>query len=390
MPEATHRRSEERELSVEAAESARSAHGREFIELPHRLFAGCPQWVPQFRVDMRAMLDRKHPFFERSEAGFFICRRSGRTVGTIAAINNIPYNEHHGSKVGHFYFFDCEEDPAASHALFGAAFAWMRERGLREVIGPFGFSIMGMGILVDGFEHRSAMTMMNYNYPYYERLLEAEGFRKHRDQVSMFIDARSFRLPDRIRRVAEIAMKRGSFEVPEFRTKAALRRYARDIGKVYNESFQSHGDEYNPLSPREIDQVTKDLLTVADPSLIKLLLTKGEIAGFLFGFPDLSDALQRGKGRLTPVSILRLLLEYRRTRGLVVNGAGILPRFQRLGGNALLYFMLEKIASKRNFLSVDAVQIAETTELMLADLRTLGARVFKTHRVYRRELEDAV
>ncbi len=376
------------ELAVEVVGSSASRQGRDFIELPHRLYAGCRQWVPQFRLDMRAILDRRHPFFDRSEAAFFLCRRAGRPVGTIAAIDNVPYNEHHSSRVGHFYFFDCEDDPAASHALFDAAVSWMRRRGLRELIGPFGFSIMGMGILVDGFDHRAAMTMMSYNYPYYERLLEAEGLRKHRDQLSMFLDAKTFRLPDKVRRVAEIAMKRGNFEVPEFRRKSDLRRYAREIGRVYNESFQSHGDEYNPLSPREIDQITKDLLTVADPSLIKLLLCKGEIAGFLCGFADLSVALQRGRGRLTPLSILRLLLEYRRTRWLIVNGAGILPRFQRLGGNALLYSMLEKIASRRSFLYVDAVQIAETTELMLADLETLGAKVFKTHRVYRRELAD--
>jgi hypothetical protein len=375
-------------IAIEAVESARSVQGREFIEFPHRLYAGCRQWVPQFRLDMRAILDRRHPFFDRSQAAFFICRRGGRTVGTIGALNNIPYNEHHGTKTGHFHFFDCEEDSAAFHALFEAAFAWMRQRGLRQVMGPLGFGVMGMGILVDGFERRAAMTMMGYNYPYYGKLVESEGFRKHRDQLSMLLDAKAFRLPDKVRRVAEIAMKRGNFEVPEFRSKSALRRFAHDIGNVYNESFQSHGDEYNPLSPKEIQQVTRELLQVADPSLVKLLLCKGEIAGFLFGFPDLSEALQRGRGRLTPLSILRLLLEYRRTKGLVVNGAGILPKFQRLGGNALLYSMLEKVASRRSFQYVDAVQIAETTELMLADLRTLGAKVFKTHRLYHRELAD--
>ncbi|MGA2615813.1 MAG: hypothetical protein ABSG38_20430 [Spirochaetia bacterium] len=375
-------------IAIEAVESARSVQGREFIEFPHRLYAGCRQWVPQFRMDMRAILDRRHPFFDRSEAAFFICRRGGRTVGTIGALNNIPYNEHHGTKTGHFHFFDCQEDSAAFHALFEAAFAWLRQRGLRQVMGPLGFGVMGMGILVDGFEHRAAMTMMGYNYPYYGKLVESEGFHKHRDQLSMLLDAKAFRLPDKVRRVAKIAMKRGNFEVPEFRSKSALRRYAHDIGNVYRESFQSHGDEYNPLSPKEIEQVTRELLQVADPSLVKLLLCKGEIAGFLFGFPDLSEALQRGRGRLTPLSILRLLLEYRRTKGLVVNGAGILPKFQRLGGNALLYSMLEKVASRRSFLYVDAVQIAETTELMLADLQTLGAKVWKTHRLYLRELAD--
>lgn len=202
----------------------------------------------------------------------------------------------------------------------------------------------------------------------------------------MVMTAGKFDLPDRVRRVAEIALKRGSFEVPELRSKRDLVRRAQAIGKVYNDSFSSHGDEYYPLSEAEIRQITSDLVTVADPHLIKVLVSKGEIAGFLFGFPDLSAALQRSRGRITPWSILDILLEYRRTRWLIVNGAGILPQYQRLGGNALLYYMLEKIASRKRFLYVDAVQVAETTELMLADITTLGGKVYKTHRLYQRDL----
>ena len=133
-------------------------------------------------------------------------------------------------------------------------------------------------------------------------------------------------------------------------------------------------------------QITADLVTVADPTLIKLLLSRGKIAGFLFGFPDLSAALQRSRGHLTPWGIIDLLLEYRRTKWLIVNGAGILPQYQRLGGNALLYYMLEKVASRKRFLHVDAVQIAESTELMLSDMQTLGGKVYKRHRVYKRPL----
>jgi hypothetical protein len=373
-------------VTIEVVESAGGRGGREFVDFPHALYKGCAQWVPQFRRDIRMMLDRRHPFFDRGHARFFLARRGSRAVGTIAAIDNVAYNEFHNLKRGHYHFFDCLDDREVSHALFQAVFDWLRSRGMEEVVGPFGFGFMGMGALVDGFEHRAVMTMMSYNHPYYGPAIEAEGFVKHRDQLSMFIDAKAFRLPDKVRRVAEIAMKRGSFEVPAFRSKRDLVRRAQDIGRVYNESFQSHGDEFLPLSAREVQQVTSDLVTVADPSLIKLLLAKGEIAGFLFGFPDLSAALQRSRGRITPWGILDLLLEYRRTRWLIVNGAGILPRYQRLGGNALLYSMLEKIAARKRFLYVDAVQIAETTELMLADLKTLGGKVYKIHRIYRRPL----
>lgn len=50
------------------------------------------------------------------------------------------------------------------------------------------------------------------------------------------------------------------------------------------------------------------------------------------------------------------------------------------------FAMLEKIASSRQFLSVGAVQIAETIEIMLANLRTLGSRIYKVHRIYQRDL----
>jgi len=373
-------------VTVEVVESSRGQAGRQFVQVPHRLYRGSPQWVPQFRTDIRKILDRRHPSFERCEARFFLARRGGEPAGTIGAIVNAAYNDYHHTKIGHFHFFDCVDDRQVSHALVTAALDWLRSRGMEQVVGPYGFGFMGMGVLVDGFEHRAVMTMMGYNGPWYGPALEAEGFVKHRDQFSMYIEADKFVLPDKVRRVAEIALKRGSFEVPELRTKRDLVRRAQAIGRVYNDSFQAHGDEFYPLSDKEIRQITADLVTVADPTLIKLLVHKGEIAGFLFGFPDLSAALQRSRGRITPWGIIDLLLEYRRTRWLVVNGAGILPQYQRLGGNALLYHMLEKIASRKRFLYVDAVQIAETTELMLADMKTLGGRIYKVHRIYQRTL----
>jgi len=372
-------------VTVEVVESSRGRAGREFVDFPHRLYKGSRQWVPQFRRDIRIILDRKHPSFERCEARFFLARRGDAPVGTIGAIVNTAYNEYQHSRTGHFYFFDCVDDREVSHALFERAFDWLSSKGMEKVVGPFGFGFMGMGALVEGFEHRAVMTMMAYNGPWYGPSIEAEGFVKLRDQLSMFIDAAGFRLPDRVRRVAEISLKRGSFDVPEFKSKRELIRQAPAIGKIYNQTFSAHGDEFYPLSEKEIRQITADLAAIADPRLIKLLMRDGEVAGFLLGFPDLSAALQRGHGRITPWGIVDLLLEYRRTRWLVVNGAAILPHYQGLGGNALLYYMLEKISGNR-FLYVDAVQIAETTDLMLSDMQTIGARIYKIHRLFQRAL----
>ncbi len=373
-------------VEIVPVESGRGRLADEFIELPHRIYRGCDRWVPQFRRDVRAILSRKNPFFKESSAAFFLARRGRETVGSIAAFDDAPFNAWHKTKTGHFHFFDVFDDPEASHALFDAALGWMRARGLDTAQGPIGFGIMGMGILVDGFEHRSAMTMMGYNHPYYAGLLEAEGFVKYKDQLSLHIDARTFLLPDKVRRVAEMVLARGNFTVPEFRSKRALARHAEEIGRVYNQSFTGLAEDYLPLTEGEIKQVTSEILMVADPSLIKLLFYKGKLVGLVFGFADLSAALQRSRGRITPFGVLDILREYRRTRWLLVNGAAILPEHQRLGGNALLYYELHKIATQKRFLHVDAVQIAETTDMMLRDLKTLGAKVFKTHRIYRKDL----
>ena len=138
------------------------------------------------------------------------------------------------------------------------------------------------------------------------------------------------------------------------------------------------------MSEAELRRATADLMSVADPQLIKVLAYDGEVVGFVFGFPDVSRAIKRSDGRLGPIAILGLILDLRRTQSLIINGAGILPRFQRLGGNALLYAALEETARSRAFRDVDLVQVADTTSLMLSDIQTLGGTVWKTHRVYQR------
>jgi len=158
------------------------------------------------------------------------------------------------------------------------------------------------------------------------------------------------------------------------------------LGQIFNAAIAaSHPDSY-PYTEAELDQVIGQFARVAEPALIKVIAYDGQPAGFVFGFPDLSAALQRAGGRLAPWNLLDLAAEYRRTDTLIINGAGILPEYQRLGGNAVLYHTLERTANTGRFRFAEMTQIADTTSLMLADMQTLGGSVYKVHRLYRREL----
>ncbi len=362
----------------------RSSAEREFIEFPKRLYRGCAQWVPWFDLDMRALIRRRHPFFAQASGEFFLAVENGRTVARACVVKNPAYIAQHGVSCAQFYFFDAEEDPRGAQALVDRLLSWARSQGLELLRGPMLLGgASGSGILVEGFEHRAAMTMMPYNYPYYSRLLEGMGFRKHLDLLSMDLPPQSFRLPDRVGSVAEKVLARGRFQVLRFRNKRELSRIADRVADLYNATLADHLEDY-PLSPGELAQVKKDLLAIADPVLAKILAYDGQIVGYLFAFPDLSPALQKNRGRVGPLALVRLLRGMHTRDGLIINGMGILPQYQRLGGNALLYRELERTVAHMGFRRAELTQVSERTGLMLSDIQTLGARVYKVHRMYER------
>ncbi|MCS7011694.1 MAG: hypothetical protein N2049_02695 [Anaerolineales bacterium] len=373
-------------LTIQKVDTNNKTHVKRFVQFYYDLYKNCPQWVPPLYLDAYLPLNRKkHPFFQHSEGDFFLALRDGEVVGRIFVGENKRFNQYHQTKKAQFYYFDCENDFGTAQALFDVVFDWSRARGLDTVIGPKGLSPFdGYGILVEGYEHRQMMTMTNYNYDYYPKLVEALGFEKEVDFVSCYLPAESFRIPERIERIAQWAMKRGHLWVKHFKSKKELLSWARRIGETYNRTF-IHNWEYYPFTPAEIDYAVQNVFMVADHRLIKLIMHGDDIVGFLFAFPDVSAALQRAKGRLFPFGIFDILLEMRRTKTVSGNGMGILPEFQGTGGNALLYYEMGKtILAFKQFEHVEMTQVAETTQQMRADLKNLNGVEYKNHRVYRK------
>ena len=375
-------------LNIEKVDTGNKKQVKRFVELPHRIYAGCAQWVPPLNIDAYNQLNReKHPFHEHSDVDFFLAVRDGCDVGRIAVIENKPFNRCHHEKTADFYLFECENDLEAATALFNTAFDWARSRGLNKIIGPKGMGPLdGYGILTFGQEQRQTMTMLNYNHAYYQQLVEAQGFEKEVDFISCYLPADKFRIPDRVEKITERVMQRGHLEVKRFKNKKEMVSWADRIGRAYNDAFVNNW-EYYPLTQREIDFVVENIMTVADHRLIKIITHGEDVVGFLFAFHDVSAALQRARGRLFPFGLPDLLLEMRRTNTVAVNGMGILPGFQGHGGNALLYSAMGKtLLEFKQFIHVEMTQVAETAEQMRADLKNLNGVEYKNNRVYRKKI----
>jgi hypothetical protein len=375
-------------LTVDKIDTRNKAQVRRFVSIPYRLYAKCKQWVPPLLMDVNTQLDReKHPFFEHSDADFFIVSRDGRDVGRIAAIENKPFNKCHGTHKANFYLFECEDDQEAANALFARVFEWAKARGLDILVGPKGFSPFdGYGMLVEGYEYRQMMMMMNYNYAYYNTLVQNLGFEKEVDFVSCYINRTIFKMPERVHSIAKRVEERGELKVVKFKNKKEMiNNWAPKIARLYNATFINNW-EYYPLTDREIDFAVKNVLVIADHRLIKLIMHGEDIVGFVFAFPDISAALQRARGHLFPFGLVDMLLEFKRTKWLSGNGAGILPEFQGRGGNALLYTELEKTLVDFQFTEAELTQVAETAVQMRHDLVNLGGKPYKNHRVYRKQI----
>jgi len=375
-------------LTIEKIDTEDKGQVKRFVELPYRLYRDSPQWVPPLYMDAYLPLNRKkHPFFEHSEADFYIAVRDGEVVGRICAANNKLFNEYHETRKAHFYGFEAIDDLEVARALFDAVTAWAKERRLDTIIGPKGLSPFdGYGILVEGFEQRQMMTMTNYNFDYYPGLIEALGYDKEVDFVSCYLPADSFKIPDRVERIARRVLERGDLWVKNFKSKRELVQWAPRIGYAYNEAF-IHNWEYYPFTEGDVKYAVDNVFMIADRRLIKLIMHEDEIVGFLFAFPDVSTALQRARGRLFPFGLVDILLEMKRTKTISGNGMGILPQFQGKGGNALLYYEMGRtVLGFNQFEHVEMTQVAETTRQMRADLKNLNGVEYKNHRVYRKEI----
>ena len=79
-------------IDIEQVDVGDKRQVRDFMDFPFRLYAGHPLWVPPIRIDVATRMNsNKHPFYEHSDAEFFVAKISDEVVGRIAMLENKPY-----------------------------------------------------------------------------------------------------------------------------------------------------------------------------------------------------------------------------------------------------------------------------------------------------------
>ncbi|HEY9861782.1 MAG TPA: hypothetical protein V6D16_19950 [Candidatus Obscuribacterales bacterium] len=150
-----------------------------FLEVPTRVYANDPNWVPPLRSSVAKQFAPSNPFFQYGKLQQFIAVGEGakgpEAVGRVVAAVNQRLIEREGQQIGLFGFFECIANFAIAQALLDAASDWLRQQGMTVVRGPIDLSTHNSCLwLVDGFDS-PPMVMMPYNPAYYPEFAERLG-----------------------------------------------------------------------------------------------------------------------------------------------------------------------------------------------------------------------
>jgi hypothetical protein len=369
---------------VEILSVTKESEIADFINLPWKIYADKPNWVPPLKKAVRRLLDpNRHPFWKFSERVLFLAKRGSRTVGRIAGILDNNFNSFHNEDMGAWGFFECENDLSTARALFEAVEQWTRSKGLSFMRGPFNPSTnYDVGLLVEGFQYPPSI-MMPYNPPYYLQLVESYGFLKEKDLLAVILE-RNSKKTDRIDRLVRRISRNKNVTIRQadkknFDSEMAL------IREIYNAAW-SRNWGFVPMTDEEMVEIGKEMIRIADTDIILFVYYEGEPVGVIVALPDIGPLLKRLNGKIGLLGILKFLLYKHEIRGARALAMGFKKSHQGLGLPLLAFNHLIKVWENKVF---DYVEIGwnleDNYDIIKIELE-FGARIYKRYRIFRKDL----
>jgi hypothetical protein len=371
---------------------ATKAEWNDFIELPWKIYAGDPNWVPPLRMAVRDLLNvAKNPFFKHAFMHAVIAYKDGKPVGRVVGVIDENHNRFHDEKTAFFGFLEMIEDQNLCDALMDEVARWAKSKGMTQLRGPMNPSTNHeCGLLVEGYDDPPAV-MMTYNPPYYRKMLEGWGLAKAKDLHAYEIDGRKVRFAERLLAQSERLKAKGEVTVREIDMSRFDEELA-TIQDIYNDAWEKNWG-FVPMEPEEFKHMAKDMKMILDPRLVLIAEVRGKPAGFALTLPDVNQAIKKVKsGRLTPVGIAKLLWNLKgpgkrktldRCRILTL---GMKQEYRDVGIGPLLYTEYFTRGPRYGYPRGEASWILEDNVPMNKALTMMCGEKTKVYRIYDRAL----
>lgn len=365
-----------------------------FIDFHNELYKGNPYHVPNLYFDeINTFRKDKNAAFDFCEAEYFMAYRDGKVVGRVAAIINHSANKKWERESVRFGWIDFVDDIEVSKALLKAVEDYGKSKGMKEIVGPLGFTDMDPeGMLLYGYDQLGTQATA-YNYPYYpEHMDRMGGWEKDNDYVEYKLYVPE-EMPEKYATIAKMIQKRYNLQVKKLKRNEIYGEngYGRKIFQVVNETFKDlYG--YSKLTDRQIEQYVKMYLPMADLDLITIIedwnTPDHKVVGVGISIPSLARALQKCGGKLFPFGWWHILraLKFHKTEVVDLLLIGVLPEYRQKGANALLFYDLIPHYQRLGFKWGETHVEMETNMKVQGQWQYLNREIHKRRRCYKKDI----
>lgn len=360
---------------------------RDFLRFPLKLYKGNPCFTPPLMMDEKKIFRKDFVYNDCCEAIYYNAYKDGVMAGRIQGIIQIASNQKTGKKQVRFCRFDVVENEEVSIKLFEAVENWALEKGMDEVVGPLSFSDLEReGLLIGGFD-RPATFEENYNYPYYRTFIENMGYQKEVDWTGSYL-----RVPKdydgEVDKLADFVMKRYNLHLGTARnTNDFLRKYADDIFEIIDKSYdQLYGTV--PFTEGMKKMMIDNFKLVVDMKNVAVILDENDrMICFGLAFPGIADAVRPSGGRLTPLTLIRLLKALKRPNVIDLCLVGVDPEWLNRGVSVIVSAGLMKMLQRPEVHYADTNLNLEDNYAIRNQWKRFDEQRVKLYRCYGKKLK---
>lgn len=350
-----------------------------FIELPYRLHAGDPRWIPPFRDAVREQLSADSTFRQHGQMVHFMAFEGKTPVARCSAMIDARYTEE-DRPLGLIGYFESEERYEATEAVLSQALEWLRAKGARTVRGPINTSTYHpYRFMIEGFD-QDIFFLEPYNPRYYPAFWEQFGFKACCTYFSAVVGSQECadNLTREYERVKASGLKFRPFDPACFEDE--LRRMY-DISTTIFEgvymwrriAFDEFRNLYGAMKPLVV------------PEMSYFLMDGDTHVGFVFGMPDYGPAIRAMAGKRDGLAKARFALARRKCRVSMLKTFGVVPG-RRQGANALaLCYKMQAAAAEMGYAeTIHALMREDNVSLRMSEKR--GGKKNKRYALYQFDL----
>jgi len=215
---------------------------------------------------------------------------------------------------------------------------------------------------------------------------EKEGFTKKVDLVDYKIEIPE-KFPPVYEKIADrFSKNHQNIKIVEFNSKIRFRPYIRPVLSLINKTFTDiYG--FTPFSEKDMDDFANRFIFLLDPHFLKVAINENnEVIGNIIAMPDISEGMNKCRGRLLPFGFLDVLKSSRNTKRLVLLLGSVDPRYQGRGIEIMMGIKMLESAKKYGKIVIDSHLELETNTKVRAEMEHMGGVVYKRFRIYQKEI----